>query len=140
MTANEVMIPFDKEVNRYLKRASKEYLAPRDGSVKSSLTRREILKMLPHRDPFLFVDRVTLLDSDGGLVRAEFDLDRARPIFRAHFPEYPVFPGVLQVEAIGQVGVFIPSEANARNETSFRSAHVHQWRALPETSRTRIAP
>ena len=66
----------------------------------------EILKILPQRYPFLLVDRI--LETDGlthmvGLKNVTIN----EPFFQGHFPEHPVMPGVLLVEALAQVGVIL---------------------------------
>jgi 3-hydroxyacyl-[acyl-carrier-protein] dehydratase len=73
----------------------------------SALDRRAIEAILPHRDPFLFVDEVVDLDKKTGTIRARYELSRAREVFRGHFPALPVFPGVLQIEAIAQAGIVL---------------------------------
>ena len=60
---------------------------------------------LPHRDPFLFVDEVTHFDGENRTVVCRYDLARSAEILAGHFPGYPILPGVLQVEAIGQAGL-----------------------------------
>lgn len=69
--------------------------------------RAGVERLLPHRDPFLFIDRVTFLDRDAGLIVARYDLERAAGILAGHFPRRPMFPGVLHAEAIGQVGILL---------------------------------
>ena len=60
-----------------------------------------ILKMLPHRYPFLMVDRI--LDTDGATyVDALKNVTANEPCFQGHFPGNPVFPGVLLLEAMAQ--------------------------------------
>lgn len=62
---------------------------------------REILKYLPHRYPFLLVDRVLSYDPDGAL-EAIKNVTFNEPIFTGHFPQSPIFPGVLILEAMAQ--------------------------------------
>ena len=56
--------------------------------------------ILPHRDPFLFLDRVVSHDSKGSVGVVTFGA--ARDFFRGHFPGYPVVPGVILLEAMCQ--------------------------------------
>ena len=60
-----------------------------------------ILKYLPHRYPFLLVDRVLTCNS-GADIRALKNVTINEPFFNGHFPERPVMPGVLQLEALAQ--------------------------------------
>lgn len=64
-------------------------------------TLEEILPILPHRPPFLFVDRVTHLDPHKAIV-AERLLRPDEPQFAGHFPGQPIMPGVLVAEALAQ--------------------------------------
>lgn len=69
----------------------------------------EIKKMLPHRYPFLLVDKVVEL-SDTHVVGVK-NVSFNELFFQGHFPDNPVFPGVLQIEALAQVGgVFVLSQ------------------------------
>ncbi len=61
----------------------------------------EILKLLPHRYPFLLVDRVVEYE-EFKWVKAYKNVTVNEPCFTGHFPEYPVFPGVLILEAMAQ--------------------------------------
>ena len=63
----------------------------------------EILKRLPHRYPFLLVDRV-LECVPGKSIRALKNVTINEPFFQGHFPGHPIMPGVLIVEAMAQVG------------------------------------
>lgn len=67
------------------------------------LDKADIEQIIPHRDPFLLLDRVLEL-VPGERITAEKRLTGEEDFFRGHFPGYPVFPGVLQVEALAQAG------------------------------------
>jgi 3-hydroxyacyl-[acyl-carrier-protein] dehydratase len=58
---------------------------------------------LPHRPPFRFVDAVDTLDAGAGIV-ARYRVTGDEPFLAGHFPGNPVFPGVLQLEALAQAG------------------------------------
>src|SRR5215468_5242051 len=69
-----------------------------DGSMKPE----QILGLLPHRYPFLLIDRVLEITDDK--VRALKNVTFNEPYFQGHFPGAPVMPGVLQIEAMAQAG------------------------------------
>jgi 3-hydroxyacyl-[acyl-carrier-protein] dehydratase len=80
------------------------------------LDRTQIEAILPHRDPFLFLDSVSEL-IPGEYVVAEKYLEPTLDVFRGHFPGHPVFPGVLQLEGIAQAGaVAILSQPGAQGK------------------------
>ena len=60
-----------------------------------------VLKLLPHRDPFVWVSRV-LSCEPGKSVVAELDVDPDLALFKGHFPGHPVLPGVILMEALAQ--------------------------------------
>ncbi len=64
---------------------------------------REILNLLPHRFPFLMVDKVIALEK-GKSITAIKNTTINEPFFQGHFPSYPVMPGVLILEALAQAG------------------------------------
>lgn len=66
----------------------------------------QIQKILPHRFPFLFVDRV-LAATPGESLVAQKLVSMSDPILQGHFPGNPILPGVVQVEAMAQAGVVL---------------------------------
>lgn len=63
----------------------------------------EIKKIIPHRYPFLLVDKIVELEEGKRAVGIK-NVTINEPFFQGHFPDYPVMPGVLIVEALAQVG------------------------------------
>ncbi len=68
----------------------------------TTLDIRDIMDMLPHRYPFLLIDRIVELDAEAGHVVAIKNVTVNEPQFTGHFPEIPVMPGVLIIEAMAQ--------------------------------------
>ncbi|OFW62257.1 MAG: 3-hydroxyacyl-[acyl-carrier-protein] dehydratase FabZ [Actinobacteria bacterium RBG_13_63_9] len=80
------------------------------------LDRTQIEGILPHRAPFLLIDRVTGLEP-GEYAAAEKEVLASDDVFRGHFPGHPVFPGVLILEALAQTGaVAVLSQPEARGK------------------------
>ena len=67
---------------------------------------QEIQKLLPHRYPFLLVDRVVSIDP-GKTLRAYKNVSVNEPFFEGHFPGHPVMPGVLILEALAQASAIL---------------------------------
>jgi len=68
----------------------------------------QILKILPHRYPFLLVDRVLDYEMDKTLTAIK-NVSINEPFFNGHFPHRPVFPGVLLIEAMAQASAILAS-------------------------------
>ncbi|HIE1098464.1 3-hydroxyacyl-[acyl-carrier-protein] dehydratase FabZ [Stenotrophomonas maltophilia] len=64
----------------------------------------QIQELLPHRYPFLLVDRVLELDIDAKRILAQKNVSINEPFFQGHFPGRPIMPGVLIIEALAQAG------------------------------------
>jgi 3-hydroxyacyl-[acyl-carrier-protein] dehydratase len=67
----------------------------------------EIMRHLPHRYPFLMVDRVLECDVGSQRIKAVKNVTLNEPFFEGHFPGYPVLPGVLVIEAMAQVSAIL---------------------------------
>jgi len=74
------------------------------------MDRNEIEKMIPHRAPFLFIDRVEELEP-GVRCIAWMCIDPEDAIFSGHFPARPILPGVLMIEAVGQTAALMMAAA-----------------------------
>lgn len=72
-----------------------------EGRELTTLEIDEILKCLPHRYPFLMVDRIIEIDRDESAIGIK-NVTYNEPVFQGHFPDKPVFPGVLIIEAMAQ--------------------------------------
>ena len=71
--------------------------------MKAPLGPAEIRELIPHRYPFLLVDRIEELEP-GVRALGIKNVSQNEPFFQGHFPDYPVMPGVLIIEALAQVG------------------------------------
>lgn len=73
----------------------------------------KIQEILPHRYPFLMIDRITKIHTEPGdsplgcWIEGIKNVTVNEPIFQGHFPDFPVFPGVLTVEAMAQLGAMM---------------------------------
>ncbi len=74
----------------------------------------EIMRTLPHRYPFLLVDRILESDWDTRIVGLK-NVCANEPYFQGHFPGNPVMPGVLQMEAMAQVAGILLNKRNQRD-------------------------
>jgi UDP-3-O-[3-hydroxymyristoyl] N-acetylglucosamine deacetylase/3-hydroxyacyl-[acyl-carrier-protein] dehydratase len=88
----------------------------------------QIMKLLPHRPPFLMVDRI--LKIDGNKITGVKNVTFNEGFFQGHFPGHPIMPGVLQLEAMAQVaGVLLLKQIETANQVAyFMSAEDVKWR------------
>jgi UDP-3-O-[3-hydroxymyristoyl] N-acetylglucosamine deacetylase / 3-hydroxyacyl-[acyl-carrier-protein] dehydratase len=88
----------------------------------------KVMKTLPHRYPFLMVDRVTRIE--GNRITALKNVSINEPFFQGHFPSHPIMPGVLQLEAIAQVAGILTLQhvENIGKIAYFMSADGVKWR------------
>ena len=73
-----------------------------------------IQNYLPHRYPFLLIDKVIDIKKNKSII-AQKNVSNNEPFFQGHFPDYPVFPGVLLLEAMAQATAILDIESNNRD-------------------------
>lgn len=93
---------FAKKLNKYYKNQKKKNIPKFDLTKEPVYDINGIMKLLPHRPPFLLIDKILEL-SDNHIVGLK-NITMNEPFFVGHFPKEPVMPGVLQVEAMAQIG------------------------------------
>lgn len=88
----------------------------------------EIMRLLPHRYPFLMIDRVTKVE--GNKITALKNVTMNELYFQGHFPSHPIMPGVLQLEGIAQAaGILMLKQAENQGKLAyFMSAESVKWR------------
>jgi UDP-3-O-[3-hydroxymyristoyl] N-acetylglucosamine deacetylase/3-hydroxyacyl-[acyl-carrier-protein] dehydratase len=110
------------------KKAAKPAAAKAEVTTETTLDVRRVLDLLPHRYPFVMIDRVVEL--------AEMSLTAIKnvtinePFFQGHYPGNPVMPGVLQIEAMAQAaGILLIRRSNTEGKTAlFMSCDKVKWR------------
>jgi len=85
------------------------------GEALDSVGIREILKLLPHRYPFIMVDRVIEMHGDEQGIGIK-NVTMNEPHFMGHFPENPVMPGVLMLEGMAQTAAILPLRLLQKSE------------------------
>ena len=93
----------------------------REGSTDTSIE-----ALLPHRPPFLWIDRVLAVEP--GLCRASKHIDPAAPFFAGHFPGDPILPGVFLVEAAAQAAGVMMAASDPRPGTTKRLAAINHFK------------
>ena len=83
--------------------------------MKKNIDILEIMKSLPHRYPFIMIDRILELVPDEKIVALK-NVTINEPFFQGHFPGNPIMPGVLIIEAMGQAGAVLAAESMSRKE------------------------
>ena len=92
----------------------------------SVMKAEQILGLLPHRYPFLMIDRVLEVSDDKVIALKNVSFNE--PFFQGHFPGVPVMPGVLQIEAMAQAGGILASRAITFDPTT----HVMMFMAIDD--------
>jgi UDP-3-O-[3-hydroxymyristoyl] N-acetylglucosamine deacetylase / 3-hydroxyacyl-[acyl-carrier-protein] dehydratase len=105
-----------------------EVTADLSPSADAAMSTAEIMKTIPHRYPFLMVDKITHLE--GNRVVGIKNVTINEPYFQGHFPGHPIMPGVLQLEAMAQVAGFLMLKTveTGGQVAYFMSAEKVKWR------------
>ena len=104
-------------------------LMPAGDSNDQAMDIMKLLNVLPHRYPFLLVDRILKVEGEEKIVGLK-NVTINEPFFQGHFPGHPIMPGVLQLEAMAQVAgvLMLRSGDNAGKVAYFMSANNVKWR------------
>ena len=104
-----------KEKLTSAKKVSKSVVLPNE----TELDVRRVLDVLPHRFPFVMIDRVTSIEGNEVLVGVK-NVTINEPFFTGHFPGHPVMPGVLQLEAMAQAaGILLLRRSSSEGKVAF---------------------
>jgi UDP-3-O-[3-hydroxymyristoyl] N-acetylglucosamine deacetylase/3-hydroxyacyl-[acyl-carrier-protein] dehydratase len=123
-----------EQINKPI-RAAQTFSPPPDKKAPEPLPSAEgamnvegIMQVLPHRPPFLLVDRI--LKIEGNTIIGVKNITMNEDFFRGHFPGHPIMPGVLQLEAMAQVaGILLFKRIEAANQIAyFMAAEEVKWR------------
>ena len=93
---------FAKKISNLIEKEYKLESKMSEYNDKAIMDAEKIMKILPHRHPFLFIDKILEI-TDNSIVGLKY-VSPEEPYFKGHFPGRPVMPGVLQIEAMAQVG------------------------------------
>ncbi|GAB4188659.1 MAG: bifunctional UDP-3-O-[3-hydroxymyristoyl] N-acetylglucosamine deacetylase/3-hydroxyacyl-ACP dehydratase [Thermoflexibacter sp.] len=125
-------VGFAKKIKKAMKKAqNKEQIPVYDPKMPPVFDINRIAELLPHRYPFLMIDKIIQLDET--TVTAVKNITVNEPYFMGHFPNNPVFPGVLQIEAMAQTGGILAINNMGINEqwwTYFLSVDQCRFRKM----------
>jgi len=99
----------------------------------------EIQKILPHRYPFLLVDKVTSLVEKESIV-AYKNVSISEPVFQGHFPGHPIYPGVMILEGMAQAGGILALKSNGLTQEEIENKVIYFMSIDGAKFRTPVKP
>jgi len=84
----------------------------------------EIQKILPHRYPFLLVDKVTEM-TEGDSIIAYKNISISEPVFQGHFPGHPIYPGVMILEGMAQAGGILALKSSGLSDEEIKQKVIY---------------
>ena len=100
----------------------------------------EIQKILPHIYPFLLVDRITELEAGQSIVGYK-NITIAEPVFQGHFPDHPIYPGVMIIEGMAQAGGVLAFESMSDEEKANNTEKVVYFMSIDKAKfRSPVTP
>ena len=104
----------DKE--NLIKRIKRQpIIFPGNTAVAIDYGKDEIHQLIPHRAPFSLLDKLLKIDLGQETLEAVAKISADDPVFKGHFPDDPVYPGVLQIEMMGQAGLCLAAFVQAKS-------------------------
>ncbi|MBL6969836.1 MAG: 3-hydroxyacyl-ACP dehydratase FabZ [Campylobacterales bacterium] len=99
----------------------------------------EIQKILPHRYPFLLVDKVTSM-TEGEEIIAYKNVSISEPVFQGHFPGHPIYPGVMILEGMAQAGGILALKSAGLSEEEIQQKVIYFMSIDGAKFRTPVKP
>lgn len=100
----------------------------------------DIQNILPHRYPFLLVDRITNLDV-GKYIEGFKNVSISEPVFQGHFPDHPIYPGVMIIEGMAQAGGVLAFKSMSLDEQKSSSEKVVYFMSIDKAKfRSPVTP
>ncbi len=100
----------------------------------------EIQKILPHRYPFLLLDRVTKMEK-GVSIEGYKNVSISEPVFQGHFPDHPIYPGVMIIEGMAQAGGVLAFKSSSQEDQEEASNKVVYFMSIDKAKfRSPVTP
>jgi len=100
----------------------------------------DIQNILPHRYPFLLVDRITSLEA-GEYIEGFKNVSISEPVFQGHFPDHPIYPGVMIIEGMAQAGGVLAFKSMSLDDQKSSSEKVVYFMSIDKAKfRSPVTP